>query len=234
MRLLEKHELDQQKAQERKREIDEGAKLAKKVDELRKLEAQERANLTAWRNATLEDIKREIDASIRERDGLKDTVARLRDEQAKLRVPLDKEWENIKAEKESLGTLKQDLHLQEASLASRQNTLGKSERENEIEKGRIADFKHMASQKLAQAEQSLTVAHEEAADMRNKAQAMLSMSEVRAHEIDSRELTVAARERDVDNQRQFNEKEALRLTIERRRLQDLAKTLERASQRIYG
>lgn len=60
MRLLNQRDLDQAKAAEQKRVIDEGAKLAKRVDNLREVAADEETALDEFRKKTLKQIYADI------------------------------------------------------------------------------------------------------------------------------------------------------------------------------
>lgn len=68
MKLLTKQTIFDIKALERKREIDEGAKLASKVDTLRALSSAEQARLSKFQEDTLSHIRKEIDSKIEIRD----------------------------------------------------------------------------------------------------------------------------------------------------------------------
>jgi hypothetical protein len=70
MKLLEKNEISKIKGIERKMEIDEGIKLAKRVDTLRELSAKEQTSLSKFRDESLKQIRIEIDSLITERNNL--------------------------------------------------------------------------------------------------------------------------------------------------------------------
>lgn len=91
-KLLPKQEFAQLKSEERKREIDEGIKLAEKVDLLRETAAQEGANLAKFRIESLKVIKEEIDKLISEKDILKKEIAEL----IKEKIDLKSQIESVK------------------------------------------------------------------------------------------------------------------------------------------
>lgn len=70
MKLLDKQDIQKRKATERKSEVDEGMKLARKVDELRRAGAEEESKLSAFRLMSLKAIQAEIDDRIAARDML--------------------------------------------------------------------------------------------------------------------------------------------------------------------
>lgn len=61
MRLLDKKEITADSVLERKRQIEEGVRLAKRIDALRQTELQEQANLGKFRIQTLKILKKEVD-----------------------------------------------------------------------------------------------------------------------------------------------------------------------------
>lgn len=67
MRLLQKLDIDLFKAKERKAELDEGRKLAEKVDLLRRTLPEEEARIKAHRDAVVAECQRDIEAAIARR-----------------------------------------------------------------------------------------------------------------------------------------------------------------------
>src|SRR5258708_2263052 len=96
MKLLDKKTVDTLKAVERKKEVDEGAKLAKRVDNLRELSAKEEANLTKFRDESLKKIREEIEQEVQKCDVLKKENVILVEQNRILRIPLDVEWEEVR------------------------------------------------------------------------------------------------------------------------------------------
>lgn len=74
MRLLNQRDLDQAKAAEQKQVIDEGTKLAKRVDNLREVAADEETALGEFRKRTLEQIYAEINIEAKKLEFLKTAV----------------------------------------------------------------------------------------------------------------------------------------------------------------
>lgn len=95
MKLLDKPSISNLKALERKREIDEGAKLAKKIDTLRELSASEQTNLSRFRDETLKKVREEIDSAMGERDALAREVVSLKEERDNLKSLLTHTEESI-------------------------------------------------------------------------------------------------------------------------------------------
>lgn len=117
MKLLpKKTEIDKAKAAERKMEIDEGMNLARQVDDLRRIKAEEERNILDYRNGMMKAICVEIDSLIEDRDNLFKSNAQARLDREALLEPLDKEWQELNLEKESLGKEKEELFVSREAL----------------------------------------------------------------------------------------------------------------------
>lgn len=103
MKLLPKKEIDKQKADERKRLIDEGMALAKSVDKLRETRAIEEKNLREWRLDNVTRIQQEIESYLEVKENLRKETEAMEALRKKLIEPLDKEWEEINKIKQELG-----------------------------------------------------------------------------------------------------------------------------------
>lgn len=104
MKLLPKSEVDSLKAVERRRDIDEGLKLAKKVDNLREVVAREYVALKAYRETTLAVIQDEINEKNKTLIPLRAEVADLEARRALALVPLDAEWQKVNEKAVELDT----------------------------------------------------------------------------------------------------------------------------------
>lgn len=71
MRLQSKRAVNADMANQRKRQIDEGLELAKKIDVLRRTYLEEEAKLNTFRTVTVMEVQKEIDELIKKRDSLK-------------------------------------------------------------------------------------------------------------------------------------------------------------------
>ena len=87
MKLLEKNKIIIQKNQERAIEVNEGYKLAKKVDSLRQTYTDEQKNLIKFRNESVIKVRDEIALVLNERDSLKKEVSTLTEQKKELLIP---------------------------------------------------------------------------------------------------------------------------------------------------
>lgn len=114
IKLLKKSEIDQAKARDRQLEINEGLKLAKKVDTLREVVAQEEESLKKFRIKTISAINDEIIIAAKKRDDLnkensdlEEKNILLKTERKKLEEPVDltEAWESVKGREEIIENL---------------------------------------------------------------------------------------------------------------------------------
>lgn len=102
MILPTKIQLNKAKAQETKRQIDEGLALARRVDAMRELKLIQEANIRRWKEVTIKAAQEEINQAIEQRDVYKRQAKQALDERDELRKPLDAEWEQVTSERAKL------------------------------------------------------------------------------------------------------------------------------------
>jgi septal ring factor EnvC (AmiA/AmiB activator) len=163
MHLLKKQEVDVAKARDRQREVNEGAKLAKRVDRLRELVAIEDAALKKFRAETLKTIHDEIEKATADRNSLIGEVQRLKKERRELQKPLDEEWDKVRELEKALTTRQKTLENKEVEL----DELHKKAREiKKLADGalkRVASAERRAHELHAEAEQDRKQAKKERA-----------------------------------------------------------------------
>lgn len=117
MKLIpKKTDIDIAKSRERKMEIDEGMNLARQVDDLRRIKAEEEKHILEYRNGMMKVIRAEIDSLVEDRDNLFRANTRARLEREKLLEPLDTEWQDVNLEKESLRKEREELFISRETL----------------------------------------------------------------------------------------------------------------------
>lgn len=131
MRLLAKSEIDKAKAVEKKREVDEGMKLARRVDNLREIAAQEEASLLKFRQQTVATIHDEIITEQSKLDLLKAEVGSLAEQKVILQKPLDEEWQKLKQDREEFDAKADLLFHRENAVSLREKSVQEDKRESE-------------------------------------------------------------------------------------------------------
>ncbi len=128
MKLLNKSDVNNLKAVETKRSIDEGLRIAKRVDVLREVRADEEASLNEFRIRTLEQINQEINEEVSKRDALKEEVKLLETKRRETLEPLIEREEEIEEVEARLQDFSKSLEVRAAELSSKENAL--TNREN--------------------------------------------------------------------------------------------------------
>lgn len=232
MKLLPRKEASLETQKQKKALIDEGMGLATKVDVLRETKVIEEGNLERFRKETIAIAQQEIDAAILKRNLIQDEIGKLEKERTLLQMPLDAEWEKVKA-----------AYLKYADqvglLESSKQTVAQQIGENtmlaaslEVERGRIEEMKRITEDNLQRSDEDLKQAREESAKMRNLAQSVLTSAELR-------ESIVIEREKDYESTVKWCEDEKERfamlendITKREKVLKDRYATLERTLKRM--
>lgn len=229
MRLQDKKTISRDVASQKKKQIDEGIAIAKKVDALRETVSQEEQRLERFRKESVVAVQKEIDVLIVHKNSLIEDIKSLEKEKKRLLIPLDAEWEEVNRKKKELFLLEGELYGMQEHLDQLRVEAERGLKEIELDKGRAEDMKHRASEALVQAEESLEKAHEVSATMRNKAQAILSSVELRQVAVAEQEEGMRRREEEVDrvwaNVRAKETDLAYREIVLRDRYKELEKTI---------
>lgn len=210
MKLIDKKEIFLQKTSERKKEVEEGIKLAKSVDSLRETHSKEQANLKKFRDETLKAIKVETETLISKKDDLLKEVNSLEKRRISAEAPIDltNEWKKLEIEKSKVKDLKQELFDRETSLITREALVQNIEKREEI-----------LSQKEQEAEkylEEIRVGYRKSEDLRFKIETEKNESDITIAErykvIETKETELVSREHEVNNGREkiaTNRKELL-------------------------
>lgn len=213
---------------QRKADIDNGLKLARKVDDLRETVLKEEQKLENHRNVIIPEVQRQIDLKIEERDELERELVPIRKKREELLKPLDEEWLKVNQTKSDLEKEKTDIENEKQKTlllvkkAEQNLKLSKLEQERSFEKGKVANQESKeAHDKLLEAQKCLS-------DARNEEKRINSLLDKRKLEIKEEEevlkatvLSISIREKEIEADKKFIEEEKIRL-------QDMRGTLERA------
>lgn len=160
IRLLQKKEIDVIKAKERKIEIDEGVKLAKRIDSLREIQAEEEASLYKFRCETVSKIGKEITEKSFERDTLIHEISQLKDKRVALEKPLTAEWKSLEKEKESFAGEKKEFDKQKDLLSQKDKEVSQRIKETVDEFQRAEEKEERANKFLVEADDIKKTAEE--------------------------------------------------------------------------
>lgn len=108
MKLLKKSTVQNDVAEQRKNQVDEGLALAKKIDALRQTLLQEETNLALFRAGTIGSVNQEIETISRKKEILEDEVRDLDERRRIATLPLDKEWKDLESHSKELDLKEQN------------------------------------------------------------------------------------------------------------------------------
>lgn len=128
IKLLPKSEIDRKKAVEQKVAIDEGAKLAKRVDRLRELSVDTEAEFTKWRNEAIAKINDEIAQKSQEKAKIVAEVNEATTLLARLQKPLDEEWARVREASGELNRRTEEANVVEHRLDDREGEVALKEK----------------------------------------------------------------------------------------------------------
>ncbi len=154
MKLLPKQEVTGLKSQERKFEIDEGAKLAKTIDKLRQLSAEEQVRLSKFREETLGKLRNDTLEEASKKDKITLEITELEKKRIKLLLPLDKEYAELYLAKEECRVRENRLNERELILLPKEVENDRKTKENETERKKIIITKEKTDKLLQNAQES--------------------------------------------------------------------------------
>lgn len=232
MRLLDKKTIVDQRSDERKREVDEGVKLAKLVDNLRKSSSEEQARLSKFRDETLKQVKIEIGILLDEKMSLIEKVNFLKREEEKLRIIPNFEWDKVIEHADYLANLRRTLEGKEDVFIQRELSLSEHEKQLEIERDRVASEKARITNDLAQARQSFGKAKESEIEADRRLDEIKVYVEQEKRLILDRETKVAIIEHDLENKKIALDKRERMVIDKEKFVNDKYQTLLRTELRI--
>ncbi len=232
MKLLSKNEINQKKTSERKLEIDEGIKLAKKVDSLRETFTEEQRNLEKFRSGTTKAVYEEIDCLISKKTDLVSEIEVLKENREKLLIPLDEEWSKINEREKEIALLESKVILKKELLDKNLKESDLKLTEIKYSENRIDFLESEAEEKSIRAVQALKEAQKSLQDAEVVKKNIYIHSEKTLAQLMERELAVAIRERETEIKSEQIIKDRKALDDRERFINDKYTTLLRAQK--YG
>ena len=232
MKLLPKSVVNTEIASQKKKQIDEGLLIAKKVDALRETLASLEKQHKDFLNGMQDELKAQIDPLIKEIAQRKLEITDLEEKRRKLLIPLDTAWDEV-------NKIKTDITSKQEELSKKEKELKKSEEvlENRLKKEKENVFK------INTIRNEIAKSHQKAEENEDKTKQVLESTEIikkdvlkeleeKTSLIKSREAQVAVKERENNLLREGLDKESKFIKEEKIRLADQRATLERALARI--
>lgn len=234
LRLLSKTELQKAKESEKSQAIQEGLKLARKVDGLRETQADEQARLEKFRTETIQAISAEI---VKEEKALKELqgeVSQRKKEREEAMKPLTEEWEKLNEAKEEFEAQQESFNERQTSLLEQEKALSQEQKALQDDHVRLKGLLHQHRETLVDAE-NLKKEHEE---LVKKATLHLNSLETTIKEqqasIETKEKELALREKKCVATELEMKKEKIKLRHEWKKLNDRRALHERNLKRLHG
>lgn len=232
LRLLKKSEVATAKSLEKKREIDEGLKIARRVDSLREVHANEETSLESFRVKTITAIHLEIVEKTKVRDELSVAVNVLEERKRIALIPMEAELAQIELDKKTIAEEKVALINKQVQVHERELAAIKNEKDSA---DMVEDLKRERAQVDAFKADTITLRNE-AQDIRNKAQQERETSDAEnkrlSAQLDERGLAITKREKEVAKQVEQHAKDSTKLAEDRLKLNDRIATHERNIKRL--
>lgn len=232
IKLLSKQEVSQRQAEQQRAIINEGVKLAKRVDALREISANEELSLAKFRDTTLREIKKQTDIAQNERDMLIGEVSELRKELSEGTARLDERENHLNDIATKLSEQQKQLHIGNTALISLTQSIKTQEKEVKTVAQKLknvwdvlVEYGKTIGERYAESIELLKQAQQKADTIQRLASSL-------EEELKVRDIAVASRERDVT----IKEERILRTFKEQRerelQLRDREFTLEREFKRL--
>lgn len=213
MRLLPKLELDKAKATERRVAIDEGLKIARRVDNLREVAAEAETTLEKFRRETVARVNEEIAQKVKERNELETGNVQRRLERAELEKPLTAAWAEIDKENARLDTLREETSRGRTKLEDDQRETEIAAKKASKALARATTKEELATSLLADADTASKQATSTLANANRTKDAAVALKEKTNKELMHRDLMATSRERGVTMREQA-------LTVREKELND--------------
>ncbi len=233
-RLLPKQEIAAQKAGERKLEVDEGRKLAKKVDDLRELYGQEQAKFEQFKAGATREAK-ELTTTLRGQiQALQSDVADLEQRRQTALAPLDAEKAQLTAERATLEAEKEHLYQEKERSVQVFDSLNHDKEMTRVTYDRILEMRKDLDKLIADASADRKDTGGILNDAKEKRAIMEAEIESRERTLSHSETALYMRNVDLDNRERNLRVKEEELVKRERAVEDRYATLLRTEQRIHG
>ena len=232
MQLLPLKEIKIMKGKERQLEINEGIKLASKVDALRATASKEQADLIKFRDENVKKILGEIKEYAVQKDSLIEDIKGLEQRRQEALKPLDEKEKQLDSKEKDLTLLNNQLEIRQSTFDALEKTLANKTAELKVEEERIIDT-HTEVRKIVAETQiirnQMRLSLEEADRIKNQT---ITEVQQKSDELQQRETILAGKERDIKVKEGIIEEQTKEIIIIKLQLADQRATLERAFNRL--
>lgn len=213
---------------ERKQDIDNGLKLARKVDNLREelSKKEQERDLFIKGNTTAQQEKvKELTTLISTKEK---EIEVLEEKRKELLKPVSLEWEKLKERELTLSKDEEDLNNLKSALTLLQGELNRREKELSIDENRNQELKNEIKVQAEKVSNASLEAQNTLIHAREEEKRILSQARLKEGNAIKKEKEVALRENNITSRETKLDEEEKNIINEKIRLADMRKTLERA------
>lgn len=215
----------------RKRETDEGLKLAKQVTAIRRIKAEEELSLEKFRSETVSRIQAELKPLQGELETVKKELSDAKKNRDELLQPLDAEWEEVKKAKDEA-----ENDREKAKIEREEAEKDRHEAKHLLTEADRAKVRALSCEEVAQeAKKSAILMEREAEEILQKADTIKREADIYKNQALA---TIAEENRKLDLRTKALEEKETQVAVEleeirvaKLRLEDRRATLERALKR---
>lgn len=234
MQLLKKSTVQVEAQQARKKVVDEGMHIAKKVDALRQTFSEVQEQHQKFLNGMEGELKERTKPLIDKIASLESEVRDLEDKRRDLLVPLDKEWKELHSKQEELVKVSGLLDKKKEQVAIKETKLLVVGKELKDRIFKVKTRERELAKSLKDAAEGLYIADDKRVEaFRIRESAEDYSKELNQSSLD-REAKVAVREREVEMIKNYTDDREKALNAREILLSDREQTLERELKRRNG
>lgn len=201
VRLFQKNEIEKLSSIEKRAEIEEGMKLARRIDTLRSTLADEEKKVRLFRENTTQRVVDEINEKILYRDSLQREIAELKDQRRLLMMPIVDELEAISEQKIILREEKDRLSQEEKIFEKDKREFLIVQEELRYEKKGIEFLRSQLQRNLEESETNLSYQRDSISNIEKEKAAFDLFVKQTNSTLTERERRLAIRENDLENKR---------------------------------
>lgn len=232
IKLLSKQEINQRQALQKHAEIEEGRKLAQRVDNLRELAVEEEASLASFRAKTLKAINEEIKKATLEHDAILNEVKALRGKLETGFSELEKAKNEVKLKEQDLVSREKQVEERIKLIKQKEKQLKKDFEENLTMASRLEYAQNRLLKINAEADAKIQTANDMFDDAELRRGQVDRLYQRVTEELHHKDITVASKERDLIIRAGHLDERTEALRVKELQLIDREQTLEREYARI--
>lgn len=228
MKLLDPQSIRSNLNEQTRLDINNGIKLAKKVDSLKEKLLEEENKIELFKTETIKIVQKEIDNKIQEKDLLSREIIELKRKREELLKPLDEEWKQVNLEKQNilneLENIKRLKNQSDLSFKEIDNRLSKLKEEEE----RIENLKISIQNKIEDTNKHFEEAKVTLENAKQKSREIIEPLNQKEKQLNEKEESIRVYKQTLELREIEIQEQEKEIINEHKRLADQRGILERA------